>query len=88
MKLAKTGPVILAGDLYHYPAEFTDRTFDPYGGKSSEMENESQGGNLTRSSRRLERNYGFRTILPFQHFKDIASVLRMQAYLEKWQKLR
>lgn len=42
VKLAKTGPVILAGDLYHYPAEFTDRTFDPYGGKSSEMENESR----------------------------------------------
>jgi N-acyl homoserine lactone hydrolase len=42
VKLAKTGPVILAGDLYHYPAEVTDRAFNPYGSKTSEMENESR----------------------------------------------
>lgn len=42
VKLAKTGPVILAGDLYHYPIEVTDRDFNPYGGKVSDLENESR----------------------------------------------
>lgn len=38
VKLAKTSPVVLSGDLYHYPAERTLKDFDPYGGKTSETE--------------------------------------------------
>ena len=38
MKLAKTGGIVLSGDLYHYPAERTLKDFNPYGGKTSETE--------------------------------------------------
>jgi N-acyl homoserine lactone hydrolase len=38
VKLAKTGPVVLSGDLYHYPAERTLKDFNPYGGKTSDTE--------------------------------------------------
>jgi N-acyl homoserine lactone hydrolase len=38
VKLAKTGPVVLSGDLYHYPAERTLKDFNPYGGKTSDQE--------------------------------------------------
>jgi N-acyl homoserine lactone hydrolase len=38
VKLAKTGPVVLTGDLYHYPAERTLKDFNPYGGKTSDAE--------------------------------------------------
>ena len=31
VKLAKTGPVLLSGDLYHYPAERTLKDFTPFG---------------------------------------------------------
>lgn len=31
VKLAKTGPVVLSGDLYHYPAERTLKDFTPFG---------------------------------------------------------
>ena len=30
VKLAKTGPVLLSGDLYHYPAERTLKDFTPF----------------------------------------------------------
>ena len=30
IKLAKTGPVVLSGDLYHYPAERTIKDFTPF----------------------------------------------------------
>jgi N-acyl homoserine lactone hydrolase len=30
VKLAKTGPVVLSGDLYHYPAERTLKDFTPF----------------------------------------------------------
>jgi N-acyl homoserine lactone hydrolase len=30
VKLAKTGPVVLSGDLYHYPAERTLKEFTPF----------------------------------------------------------
>jgi N-acyl homoserine lactone hydrolase len=30
LKLAKTGPVVLSGDLYHYPAERTLKDFTPF----------------------------------------------------------
>ena len=42
VKLAKTGPIVLSGDLYHYPAERTDPEFNPYGGKVSEAEKASR----------------------------------------------
>jgi glyoxylase-like metal-dependent hydrolase (beta-lactamase superfamily II) len=42
VKLAKTGPIVLSGDLYHYPAEFTDRDFNYTGGKVSDVERESR----------------------------------------------
>jgi N-acyl homoserine lactone hydrolase len=42
VKLAKTGPVVLSGDLYHYPSELTDRAFNPYGGPVSAAENASR----------------------------------------------
>jgi N-acyl homoserine lactone hydrolase len=38
VRLAKTGGVVLSGDLYHYPAERTLKDFNPYGGKTSETE--------------------------------------------------
>jgi N-acyl homoserine lactone hydrolase len=38
VKLAKTGGVVLSGDLYHYPAERSLRDLNPYGGKTSETE--------------------------------------------------
>ena len=38
VKLAKTGPVVLTGDLYHYPVERTSKDFNPYGGKVAEEE--------------------------------------------------
>jgi len=31
VRLAKTGPVVLSGDLYHYPAERTLKDFTPFG---------------------------------------------------------
>ena len=42
VKLSKTGPLVLSGDLYHYPAELADREFNPYGGKVSDAENGSR----------------------------------------------
>ena len=38
VKLARTGGVVLSGDLYHYPAERSLKYFNPYGGKTSETE--------------------------------------------------
>ena len=38
VKLARTGGVVLSGDLYHYPAERSLKDFNPYGGKTSETE--------------------------------------------------
>jgi glyoxylase-like metal-dependent hydrolase (beta-lactamase superfamily II) len=32
VKLAKTGPILLSGDLYHYPAERTMKGFTPFSG--------------------------------------------------------
>jgi glyoxylase-like metal-dependent hydrolase (beta-lactamase superfamily II) len=31
VKLAKTGPIVLSGDLYHYPSERTLKDFTPFG---------------------------------------------------------
>lgn len=42
VKLAKTGPIVLSGDLYHYPAEFTDRDFNYTGVKVSGLERASR----------------------------------------------
>jgi N-acyl homoserine lactone hydrolase len=42
VKLAKTGGVVLSGDLYHYPAERSLKDFNPYGGKTSETERASR----------------------------------------------
>lgn len=42
VKLAKTGPLVLTGDLYHYPAEVADREFNPYGGPVSTAEKASR----------------------------------------------
>ena len=33
VKLAKTGPLVLSGDLYHYPAERTLKNFLPFSGR-------------------------------------------------------
>jgi glyoxylase-like metal-dependent hydrolase (beta-lactamase superfamily II) len=38
VKLAKTGGIVLSGDLYHYPAERSFKDFNRYGGKTSETE--------------------------------------------------
>ena len=38
VKLAKTGGIVLSGDLYHYPAERSLKDFNPYGGKTYETE--------------------------------------------------
>ncbi len=42
VKLAKTGPVVLTGDLYHYPFERTVKDANPYGGKVSDAESASR----------------------------------------------
>ena len=42
VKLVKTGPIVLSGDLYHYPVEFTDRDFNYTGGRVSDMERDSR----------------------------------------------
>ena len=42
VKLAKTGPLVLTGDLYHYPSERTLKDFNPYGRKTSDQELASQ----------------------------------------------
>jgi N-acyl homoserine lactone hydrolase len=42
VKLAKTGGVVLTGDLYHYPVERTVKGFNPYGGKVSDAETASR----------------------------------------------
>lgn len=42
VKLAKTGAVVLTGDLYHYPVERTVKDFNPYGGKVSDAESASR----------------------------------------------
>jgi len=36
VKLAKTGPLVLSGDLYHYPAERTLKDFLPFGGRGGD----------------------------------------------------
>jgi len=38
VKLAKTGPLVLSGDLYHYPAERTLKDFLPFGGRGSDAQ--------------------------------------------------
>jgi N-acyl homoserine lactone hydrolase len=42
VKLVKTGPIVLSGDLYHYPVEFADRNFNYTGGRVSDMERDSR----------------------------------------------
>lgn len=42
VRLAKTGSIVLSGDLYHYPVEVTDRDFNYYGGKVSDAEKASR----------------------------------------------
>jgi hypothetical protein len=36
VKLAKFGPLVLSGDLYHYPSERTLRDFLPFGGRGDD----------------------------------------------------
>ena len=38
VRLAKTGPLVLSGDLYHYPAERTLEDFLPFGGRGSDAQ--------------------------------------------------
>jgi N-acyl homoserine lactone hydrolase len=38
VKLAKFGPVVLSGDLYHYPAERTLKDFLPFGGRGNDAQ--------------------------------------------------
>ena len=38
LKLAKTGPVVLSGDLYHYPSERTLKDFLPFGGRGNDAQ--------------------------------------------------
>jgi N-acyl homoserine lactone hydrolase len=38
VNLAKTGPLVLSGDLYHYPAERTLKDFLPFGGRGGDAE--------------------------------------------------
>ena len=43
LKLATTGPVLLSGDLYHYPAERTLKDFTPFANLgNAEMEIKSK----------------------------------------------
>jgi glyoxylase-like metal-dependent hydrolase (beta-lactamase superfamily II) len=38
LKLKTTGPIVLSGDLYHYPAERTLKDFLPFGGRGSDAQ--------------------------------------------------
>jgi glyoxylase-like metal-dependent hydrolase (beta-lactamase superfamily II) len=38
VRLAKTGPLVLSGDLYHYPAERTLKDFLPFGGRGGDAQ--------------------------------------------------
>lgn len=38
VKLAKSGPVVLSGDLYHYPSERTLKDFLPFGGRGNDAQ--------------------------------------------------
>jgi glyoxylase-like metal-dependent hydrolase (beta-lactamase superfamily II) len=38
VKLAKFGPVVLSGDLYHYPSERTLKDFLPFGGRGNDAQ--------------------------------------------------
>jgi glyoxylase-like metal-dependent hydrolase (beta-lactamase superfamily II) len=38
VRLAKTGPLVLSGDLYHYPAERTLEDFLPFGGRGGDAQ--------------------------------------------------
>ena len=38
VRLAKTGPLVLSGDLYHYPAERTLKDFLPFGGRGADAQ--------------------------------------------------
>ena len=38
VKLAKAGPLVLSGDLYHYPAERTLKDFLPFGGRGADAQ--------------------------------------------------
>jgi N-acyl homoserine lactone hydrolase len=38
VRLAKFGPVVLSGDLYHYPAERTLKDFLPFGGRGNDAQ--------------------------------------------------
>jgi N-acyl homoserine lactone hydrolase len=42
VRLERTGPLVLSGDLYHYPVELADRDFNPNGDKVSDAENASR----------------------------------------------
>jgi len=41
VKLAKTGPLVLSGDLYHYPAERTLKDFRPFAGRGDDAKEAS-----------------------------------------------
>jgi len=38
VKLAKFGPLVLSGDLYHYPSERTLKDFLPFGGRGNDAQ--------------------------------------------------
>jgi N-acyl homoserine lactone hydrolase len=38
VKLAKAGPLVLSGDLYHYPSERTLKDFLPFGGRGNDAQ--------------------------------------------------
>src|SRR5712671_1243231 len=38
VKLAKSGPLVLSGDLYHYPSERTLKDFLPFGGRGNDAQ--------------------------------------------------
>ena len=38
VRLAKSGPLVLSGDLYHYPSERTLKDFLPFGGRGNDTQ--------------------------------------------------
>jgi len=38
VRLAKSGPLVLSGDLYHYPSERTLKDFQPFGGRGNDAQ--------------------------------------------------
>src|SRR5690348_14610516 len=61
VKLAQTGPVILSGDLYHYPAERTLKDFTPFGNLGNPAAEAASKAKIEALLKEKGRSCGFNT---------------------------